>query len=70
MTIDGKTVPTSFTSYYDEKNVQYFADIEAQNCLVQSLTNDVYRKLDSYQDSAKEIWDQLLKIMLGSKVGN
>ena len=46
------------------------SQIEAQHCLVQSLTNDVYRKLDSYQNSAKEILDQLEKIMLGSKVGN
>ena len=28
------------------------------------------KKLDSYQNSAKEIWDQLEKIMLGSKVVN
>ncbi|KAJ9536618.1 hypothetical protein OSB04_un000219 [Centaurea solstitialis] len=45
-------------------------NLEAQNCLIQAIPNDIYRKLDSYDDSAKSIWDQLEKIMLGSKVGN
>ena len=68
--IDGKIGKKSITGFTPEEKSQYFADIEAQDCLVQSLMNEVYRKLDSYQDSAKEIWDQLEKIMLGLKVGN
>ena len=68
--VNGKQGVKSITGFSDDERRQYFADIEAQHCLVQSLTNDVYRKLDSYQNSAKEIWDQLEKIMLGSKVGN
>ncbi|KAJ9542881.1 hypothetical protein OSB04_029387 [Centaurea solstitialis] len=31
---------------------------------------DVAEKKDSYDESAKSIWDQLQKIMMGSKVGN
>ncbi|KAJ9535685.1 hypothetical protein OSB04_un001161 [Centaurea solstitialis] len=52
------------------EKTQYLIDLEAQNCLIQAIPNDIYRKLDSYDDSAKSIWDQLEKIMLGSKVGN
>ena len=68
--INGITGLNSITGFTDDKKRQYFADIEGQHCPVQSLSNDVYRKLNSYQNSAKEIWDQLEKIMLGSKVGN
>ena len=35
-----------------------------------NLTNDVFRKSDSYKNFAKEIWEQLEKIMQGSKVRN
>ena len=70
MVVNGRTGLKFITGFSDDEKRQYFADIEAQHCLVQSLTNDVYRKLDSYQNSVKEIWDQLEKIMLGSKVGN
>ena len=52
MTVDGKVVTKSISGYTPEEKAQYFTDIEAQNCLVQSLTNDVYRRLDSYQDSS------------------
>ena len=68
MSAFGKVV--SISGYADEEKAQYFADIEAQNNLIQILNNDVYKKLDSYQYFAKEIWDQLEKIVLGSKVGN
>ena len=70
MVVNGRTGLKSITGFTDDEKRQYFADIEVQHCFVQSLTNDVYRKLDSYQNSAKEIWDQLEKIMLGAKVGN
>jgi len=68
--VDGKTIKKPLNGYTFEGKSQYFADIEAQHSLVHSLTNEVYKKLDSYQDSSKEIWDQLEKIILGSKVGN
>ena len=58
VTINGKVGQKSITGFSPEEGSQYFADIEAQHCFVQILTNDVYRKLDSYQNSAKEIWDQ------------
>ncbi|KAJ9536009.1 hypothetical protein OSB04_un000825 [Centaurea solstitialis] len=54
----------------EAEKTQYLIDLEAHNCLIQAIPNDIYRKLDSYDDSAKSIWDQLEKIMLGSKVGN
>ena len=34
------------------------------------LINDMFRKLDSCRNSAKQIWEQLEKIMQGSKIGN
>ena len=70
MVVNGRTGLKSITGFTKDEKRQYFADLEAQHCLVQSLTNNVYRKLDNYQNSAKGIWDQLEKIMLGSKVGN
>ena len=53
--VNGRTGLKSITGFTDDEKRQYFAYIEAQHCLVQSLTNDVYRKLDSYQNSAKEM---------------
>ncbi|KAJ9566345.1 hypothetical protein OSB04_002311 [Centaurea solstitialis] len=49
---------------------RFMIDVEAQNCLIQAIPNEIFRKLDSYDESAKSIWDQLQKIMMGSKVGN
>ncbi|KAJ9561372.1 hypothetical protein OSB04_006532 [Centaurea solstitialis] len=49
---------------------RYMIDVEAQNYLIQAIPNEIFRKLDSYDESAKSIWDQLQKIMMGSKVGN
>ncbi|KAJ9536225.1 hypothetical protein OSB04_un000591 [Centaurea solstitialis] len=59
-----------FEEMDDAEKCQYLVDLEAQNCLIQAIPNEIYRKLDSYDDSAKSIWDQLERIMLGSKVGN
>jgi len=68
--INGRAGLNSIIGFTEDEKRQHFAEIEAQHCLVQSLTNDVYRNLDIYQNSAKETWDQLEKIMLGFKVGN
>ncbi|KAJ9545095.1 hypothetical protein OSB04_024802 [Centaurea solstitialis] len=63
-------VVKEFEEMDDAEKIQYLIDLEPQNCLIQAIPNDIYIKLDSYDDSAKSIWDQLEKIMLGSKVGN
>ncbi|KAJ9561381.1 LOW QUALITY PROTEIN: hypothetical protein OSB04_006541 [Centaurea solstitialis] len=68
--VQGVRVVKEFEEMDDAEKIQYLIDLEAQNCLIQAIPNDIYRKLDSYDDSAKSIWDQLEKIMLGSKVGN
>ncbi|KAJ9544283.1 hypothetical protein OSB04_023990 [Centaurea solstitialis] len=68
--VKGVRVVKEFEEMDDAEKVQYLIDLEAQNFLIQAIPNDIYRKLDSYDDSAKSIWDQLEKIMLGSKVGN
>ncbi|KAJ9547122.1 hypothetical protein OSB04_019665 [Centaurea solstitialis] len=69
-TVNGMRVVKEVEEMDDAEKTQYLIDLEAQNCLIQAIPNDIYRKLDSYDDSAKSIWDQLEKIMLGSKVGN
>ncbi|KAJ9544193.1 LOW QUALITY PROTEIN: hypothetical protein OSB04_023900 [Centaurea solstitialis] len=68
--VQGVRVVKEFEEMDDEEKSQYLIDLEAQNCLIQAIPNDIYRKLDCYDDSAKSIWDQLEKIMLGSKVEN
>ena len=54
--------------YSPTEKARYEADDLAKSYLVMSLSNDVYQKLDSYKDSAKEIWEQLERIMQASKV--
>ncbi|KAJ9536332.1 hypothetical protein OSB04_un000495 [Centaurea solstitialis] len=68
--VNGVRVVKEVEEMDDAEKTQYLIDLEAHNCLIQAIPNDIYRKLDSYDDSAKSIWDQLEKIMLGSKVGN
>ncbi|KAJ9547168.1 hypothetical protein OSB04_019711 [Centaurea solstitialis] len=68
--VNGIRVVKEVEEMDEAEKIQYLIDLEAQNCLIQAIPNDIYRKLDSYDDSAKSIWDQLEKIMLGSKVGN
>ncbi|KAJ9566365.1 hypothetical protein OSB04_002331 [Centaurea solstitialis] len=68
--VQGVRVVKEFEEMDDAEKCQYLVDLEAQNCLIQAIPNEIYRKLDSYDDSAKSIWDQLERIMLGSKVGN
>ncbi|KAI3771142.1 hypothetical protein L6452_02300 [Arctium lappa] len=42
----------------------------AKSYILQGIPNKIYVKIDSYKASGKEMWDQLEKMMLGSKVGN
>ncbi|KAJ9553149.1 hypothetical protein OSB04_017194, partial [Centaurea solstitialis] len=69
-TVDGREVPKDFTEMDVAERERYMIDVEAQNYLIQAIPNEIFRKLDSYDESAKSIWDQLQKIMMGSKVGN
>ncbi|KAJ9538998.1 hypothetical protein OSB04_031731 [Centaurea solstitialis] len=65
--VQGVRVVKEFEEMDDAEKCQYLVDLEAQNCLIQAIPNEIYRKLDSYDDSAKSISDQLERIMLGSK---
>ncbi|KAJ9544088.1 hypothetical protein OSB04_023795 [Centaurea solstitialis] len=69
-TVDGREVPKDFSEMDVAERERYMIDVEAQNYLIQAIPNEIFRKLDSYDESAKSIWDQLQKIMMGSKVGN
>ncbi|KAJ9541906.1 hypothetical protein OSB04_028412 [Centaurea solstitialis] len=69
-TVHGREVPKDFSEMDVAERERYMIDVEAQNYLIQAIPNEIFRKLDSYDESAKSIWDQLQKIMMGSKVGN
>ncbi|KAJ9542485.1 hypothetical protein OSB04_028991 [Centaurea solstitialis] len=69
-TLDGRQVPKEYLEMDVAERERFMIDVEAQNCLIQAIPNEIFRKLDSYDESAKSIWDQLQKIMMGSKVGN
>ncbi|KAI3665028.1 hypothetical protein L6452_43644 [Arctium lappa] len=42
----------------------------ARSLLLQSIPNEIYINIDSYKAIAKKMWDQLEKMMMGSKIGN
>ncbi|KAJ9557360.1 hypothetical protein OSB04_011974 [Centaurea solstitialis] len=67
---NGEEVTKKVNELNPQEKALYKIDMDAFNYLVQAIPNDIYRKLDSYDESAKSIWDQLQKIMMGSKVGN
>ncbi|KAJ9538974.1 hypothetical protein OSB04_031707 [Centaurea solstitialis] len=69
-TLDGRQLPKEYSEMDVAERERFMIDVEAQNCLIQAIPNEIFRKLDSYDESAKSIWDQLQKIMMGSKVGN
>ncbi|KAJ9547142.1 hypothetical protein OSB04_019685 [Centaurea solstitialis] len=69
-TLDGRQVPKDFSEMDVAERERFMIDVEAQNSVIQAIPNEIFRKLDSYDESAKSIWDQLQKIMMGSKVGN
>ncbi|KAJ9547204.1 LOW QUALITY PROTEIN: hypothetical protein OSB04_019747 [Centaurea solstitialis] len=69
-TLDGRQVPKEYSEMDVAERERFMIDVEAQNCLIQAIPYEIFRKLDSYDESAKSIWDQLQKIMMGSKVGN
>ncbi|KAI3698153.1 hypothetical protein L6452_31265 [Arctium lappa] len=46
------------------------ADRLAKYFILKGITNEIYVKIDNYKATGKQMWDQLEKMMLGSKVGN
>ncbi|KAI3747844.1 hypothetical protein L6452_10529 [Arctium lappa] len=65
-----KTVTVDISQYSEEQKSRYKADKQARSLLLQSIPNEIYIKIDSYKANAKKMWDQLQKMMMGSKVGN
>ncbi|KAI3771011.1 hypothetical protein L6452_02161 [Arctium lappa] len=65
-----KTVLVEYAQYSEEKKIRFKADKQARSLLLQSIPNDIYVKIDNYKENAKKMWDQLQKMMMGSKVGN
>ncbi|KAI3692465.1 hypothetical protein L6452_32281 [Arctium lappa] len=68
------TVPTQYELKYhelDDDNLKRAkGDKLAKSYILQGIPNEIYVKIDSYKASGKKMWDQLEKMMLGSKVGN
>ncbi|KAI3681018.1 hypothetical protein L6452_35799 [Arctium lappa] len=65
-----KIVPKEFAQYSDEQKSRFKADKQARYLLLHSISNEIYIKIDSYKANAKKMWDQLQKMMMGSKVEN
>ncbi|KAI3745964.1 hypothetical protein L6452_08379 [Arctium lappa] len=65
-----KRVKVDLSEYSEEQKRRYKADKQARSLLLQSIPNDINIKIDSYKDDAKQMWDHLQKMMMGSKVGN
>ncbi|KAI3672747.1 hypothetical protein L6452_38845 [Arctium lappa] len=65
-----KEVPLDFVKYLDEQKSRYKADKQARSLVLQSIPNEIYIKIDSYKAITKKMWDQVEKMMMGSKIGN
>ncbi|KAI3677733.1 hypothetical protein L6452_37000 [Arctium lappa] len=65
-----KPVKVDLSQYFEEQKSRYKADKQARSLLLQRIPNEIYIKIDSYKDDAKKMWDQLQKMMMGSKIGN
>ncbi|KAJ9536442.1 LOW QUALITY PROTEIN: hypothetical protein OSB04_un000377 [Centaurea solstitialis] len=52
-TLDGREVPKDFSEMDVAERERYMIDVEAQNYLIQAIPNEIFRKLDSYDESAK-----------------
>ncbi|KAI3707365.1 hypothetical protein L6452_25811 [Arctium lappa] len=59
-----------FNEFTDEEKNRARADRLVKSFILQGIPNEIYVKIDSYNATGKEMWDQLEKMMLGSKVGN
>ncbi|KAI3696855.1 hypothetical protein L6452_29441 [Arctium lappa] len=63
-------VALSYTDLTGDAKLRAKGDRLAKSYILQGITNEIYVKIDSYKASAKQMWDQLEKMMLGSKIGN
>ncbi|KAI3681558.1 hypothetical protein L6452_36357 [Arctium lappa] len=63
-------VALSYTDLTADAKLRAKGDRLAKSYILQGITNEIYVKIDSYKASAKQMWDQLEKMMLGSKIGN
>ncbi|KAI3665586.1 hypothetical protein L6452_44213 [Arctium lappa] len=68
--IKTKPVKVEFSQYSEEQKSRFKADKQARSLLLQSIPNDIYIKIDSFKHDAKQMWNQLEKMMIGSKIGN
>ncbi|KAI3729740.1 hypothetical protein L6452_18405 [Arctium lappa] len=65
-----KTVAVDISQYSEEHKSRYKEYKQARFLLLLSIPNEIYIKIDSYKGNAKKMWDQLQKMMMGSKVRN
>ncbi|KAI3685601.1 hypothetical protein L6452_34851 [Arctium lappa] len=65
-----KTVPKEPSQYTEEEESRLKTDKQARSLLLQSIPNEIYIKIDNNKANVKKMWDQLQKMMMGSKVGN
>ncbi|GJY02514.1 hypothetical protein Tco_0360666 [Tanacetum coccineum] len=59
--------PLSKMSEINKK--QYIADVRVMNYLLQSIPNDIYNLVDACK-TAKEMWEQIKRLMYGFDVTN
>ncbi|KAI3758275.1 hypothetical protein L6452_05833 [Arctium lappa] len=63
-------VALSYTDLTGDAKLRAKGDRLAKSYILQGITNEIYVKIDNYKASSKQMWDQLEKMMLGSKIGN
>ncbi|KAI3746570.1 hypothetical protein L6452_09004 [Arctium lappa] len=62
--------PLPLEEYTDEQRRRHKVDRLDRTFILQGIPNEIYVKIDSYNSMGKQMWDQLEKMMLGSKIGN
>ncbi|KAI3736237.1 hypothetical protein L6452_15775 [Arctium lappa] len=65
-----KQVKVDYSQYSEEQKSRFKVDKQARSLLLQSIPNDIYIKIDSFKHDAKQMWNQLEKMMMGSKIGH
>ncbi|KAI3758991.1 hypothetical protein L6452_06564 [Arctium lappa] len=77
LTVAGKNGEEEETEYklpigeYSEDQLKrHKGDKLTRSFILQGIPNEIYVKIDSYNATGKQMWDQLEKMMIGSKVGN
>ncbi|KAI3715716.1 hypothetical protein L6452_22702 [Arctium lappa] len=58
------------SEYSEDQLKRHKGDKLARSFILQGIPNEIYVKIDSYNATGKQMWDQLEKMMIGSKVGN